>query len=103
MEVCMYVSPWICTHRRNLKNNSKLCYYLALETLNPNKVPQLSPNITANVVVNTFNSLTFQWKTSNNTSSNETLVYLITLRTFDKKMSVEEKVLGLVSKFSIFY
>lgn len=53
--------------------------------------------------MNTFNSLTFRWKTSNSTSSNATSVYLITLRTFKTEMRVEEKVLGLVNKFIINY
>lgn len=85
---------------KNVLFMSWLCFYLHVATvsLNASKVPETPVSNNANVSKKTFHSLTFQWRGINSASSNASSVYLITLRTFNTRLTVEERVLSLVSK-----
>ena len=66
--------------------------------MNASNVPRVTVSKSVNVLKKNFYSLTFQWRGINSASGNSSTVYLITLRTIDTTLTVEERVLGLVSE-----
>ena len=67
--------------------------------MNSSSVPQTPLGNTADVIENTFLSLTFEWNGTNSASNNASSVYLMTLKTSAPRKE-EERVLGLVSELA---
>ena len=74
--------------------------YLATVPVNASNVPQAPLDSTADVIENTFLSLTFEWNGTNSASNNASSVYLMTLKTSAPRKE-EERVLGLVSELAV--
>ena len=75
-------------------------WYLAPLPVNASNVPQTPLGNTADVIENTFLSLTFEWNRTNSASNNASSVYLMTLKTSAPRKE-EERVLGLVSELAV--